>query len=116
MGWKEPPVYDEDRLFRIIDVLKAVAKERDATPARIALAWVLDRPGVSSVVIGARTDEQLNDNLAVVDFKLSAEERARLDKVSLMPLPYPYWHQGMTASDRLSEADLIPIGPHLGSL
>jgi aryl-alcohol dehydrogenase-like predicted oxidoreductase len=115
MGWKEPPVYDEERLLRIVDVLKAIAKEREATPARVALAWVLGRPAVASVVIGARTDEQFRDNLAAADFKLSPDERDRLDKVSLMPLPYPYWHQAMTAGDRLSEADLVPIGPHLGS-
>jgi aryl-alcohol dehydrogenase-like predicted oxidoreductase len=113
MGWKEPPVHDEDRLFRIIDVLKAVAAERNVSPARVALAWLLGRPGVATVIIGGRTEEQFKDNLAVVGFTLSAEERARLDKVSLVPLPYPYWHQLFAATDRLSAADLIPIAPHM---
>jgi aryl-alcohol dehydrogenase-like predicted oxidoreductase len=113
MGWKEPPVHDEDRLFRIIDVLKAVAAERNASPARVALAWTLGRPGVATVIIGGRTEEQFKDNLGVVGFTLSAEERARLDKVSLVPLPYPYWHQLFAATDRLSAADLIPIAPHM---
>jgi diketogulonate reductase-like aldo/keto reductase len=61
---------------------------------------------VSSIVIGARTDEQLADNLAAANLELSADERARLDAVSEPPLLYPYWHQLKTASDRLSAADL----------
>jgi diketogulonate reductase-like aldo/keto reductase len=61
---------------------------------------------VTSVVIGARTDEQLADNLAAARLELAADERARLDEVSRPPLIYPYWHQLKTASDRLSDADL----------
>jgi diketogulonate reductase-like aldo/keto reductase len=69
---------------------------------------------VTSVVIGARKEEQLLDNLAAADLELSADERARLDAISAPPLLYPYWHQGKTASDRLSEADLSLLAPHLG--
>jgi aryl-alcohol dehydrogenase-like predicted oxidoreductase len=66
-----------------------------------------------SVVIGARTDAQLKDNLKAAELVLTAEERARLDTVSVPPLLYPYWHQATTAADRLSPADLSLLGPHL---
>jgi diketogulonate reductase-like aldo/keto reductase len=79
----------------------------------VALAWLLGRPSVTSLVIGARTEEQFADNLAAADLVLTAEERDRLDAVSRLPLLYPYWHQAATASDRLSPADLTLIGPHL---
>ncbi len=111
--WKEPPIYDEPRLYDIVDALVAIGEARNVSPAQVALAWLLGRPGVTSVVIGARTEEQLKQNLGAGDLKLGAEERARLDKVSQRPLAYPYWHQAQTASDRLSPADLSLIGPHL---
>jgi diketogulonate reductase-like aldo/keto reductase len=68
---------------------------------------------VTSLVIGARTAEQLADNLAAAQLKLSDADLERLDKVSQLPLLYPYWHQAKTASDRLSPADLTLLGPHL---
>ncbi|HTV32864.1 MAG TPA: aldo/keto reductase [Methylocella sp.] len=78
-----------------------------------ALAWLIGRPAVSSVIIGARTEAQLQDNLRAADVVLTTEERAWLDAVSAPALPYPYWHQASTASDRLSPADLSLFGPHL---
>jgi diketogulonate reductase-like aldo/keto reductase len=66
---------------------------------------------VSSVIFGARTEEQLVDNLAAADLKLSAAERERLDRVSVMPLIYPYWHQAASASERLSAADESLLAP-----
>ena len=71
------------------------------------------RPGVTSLVIGARTDEQLADNLAAADLVLSSDERAALDQVSAPDLIYPHWHQAQTASDRLSDPDLALLAPHL---
>jgi diketogulonate reductase-like aldo/keto reductase len=68
---------------------------------------------VTSLVIGARTSEQLADNLGAADLRLSDEEMGQLDKVSELPLLYPYWHQAKTARDRLSPADLTLLGPHL---
>jgi hypothetical protein len=68
---------------------------------------------VTSIVIGARTDEQLADNLAAAELRLSEEERRSLDEVSAPPLIYPYWHQAKTASDRLGPADLSLLSPHL---
>jgi hypothetical protein len=70
---------------------------------------------VSSLVIGARTDEQLLDNLAAAGLVLSADERAVLDKVSAPELIYPYWHQLAGARDRLGPADLALLGQHLSS-
>ena len=80
--------------------------------AQVALAWLLGRPTVSSVIVGARTDEQLADNLAAAELSLSDDERARLEQVSRPPLLYPYWHQRKTALDRLSPADLSLIGQY----
>jgi aryl-alcohol dehydrogenase-like predicted oxidoreductase len=113
-GWGEPPVYDEEALYDVVDVKVEIAEARGVSPARIALAWLLGRPGVTSAIVGARTDEQLADNLAAADLELTADERARLDKVSAPPLLYPYWHQARTAKDRLSEADLALLAPHIG--
>ena len=67
-----------------------------------------------SLIIGARTDEQLADNLASAELALSDDEVARLEEVSRPPLIYPHWHQAKTASDRLGPADLALLGPYLG--
>jgi aryl-alcohol dehydrogenase-like predicted oxidoreductase len=91
----------------------AVAAERGASPAQVALAWLLERPAVTSVIVGARTSEQLADNLGAADLSLTAEELARLEQVSRPPLLYPYWHQAKTAADRLGPPDLSLLGPHL---
>jgi aryl-alcohol dehydrogenase-like predicted oxidoreductase len=112
--WNEPPVYDEDKLYDTIEVLVEIADGHGVSAAQVALAWLLGRPAVTSVVIGARTTEQLADNLAAAELTLSEDERARLDEVSAMPLNYPYWHQANTAGDRLSPADLSLLGPHIG--
>jgi aryl-alcohol dehydrogenase-like predicted oxidoreductase len=114
-GWDEPPVRDEGKLYDIVEVLVEVAKDRHASPAQVALAWLLERPAVTSVIIGARTSEQLADNLGAAELSLSAEDLARLEEASRPPLLYPYWHQAKTAADRLSPADLSLLGPHLAS-
>ena len=113
--WKEPPIRDEGRLYDIVDAVVAVAEGRGVPAAQVALAWLLGRPGVTSVIVGARTDEQLEANLGAADLVLSAEDRGRLDAASAVPLAYPYWHQAQTASDRLGPIDLTLIGPHLPS-
>ena len=112
-GWDEPPVRDTDKLYDIVDVLVEIAGERGASAAQVALSWLLGRPGVASVIVGARTDDQLADNLEAAELRLSEEERRRLDEVSAPPLIYPHWHQAKTASDRLGLADLSLLGPHL---
>jgi aryl-alcohol dehydrogenase-like predicted oxidoreductase len=113
--WNEPPVRDQDKLYDTIEVLVGVAEAHGASPAQVALAWLLGRPAVTSLIIGARTDEQLADNLGGAALTLAADERAALDKVSAPELIYPHWHQLNTAADRLSPADLALLGPHLTS-
>jgi aryl-alcohol dehydrogenase-like predicted oxidoreductase len=112
-GWKEPPIADEGKLWDIVDELVAIGEAHGVSAARIALSWSLGRPGVTSVIVGGRTEAQFKDNLACVEVKLTAGERARLDKVSQPTLIYPYWHQAWTANDRLGAADLALLGPYL---
>jgi aryl-alcohol dehydrogenase-like predicted oxidoreductase len=111
--WSEPPVYDEDKLFDIIDALVKIGEQRGVSAARVALAWLLQQPAVTSIIIGGRTKEQFADNLAAAELTLTAEELAALDKVSRPPLAYPYWHQAASAKDRLGAADLSLIGKYL---
>ena len=112
--WDEPPVRDPEALWDIVDALVEIGDARGASPAQVALAWLLGRPGIASVVIGARTDEQLADNLGAAELALGADERARLDALSAPPLLYPFWHQAATAADRLGAGDRALLGPHLG--
>jgi aryl-alcohol dehydrogenase-like predicted oxidoreductase len=111
--WDEPPVYDTDGLYDIVEVLVGLGEQRGVSAAQIALAYILAKPAVTSLVIGARTDEQLADNLAAASLSLTQAELAELDKASAPPLIYPYWHQAKTASDRLSPADLTLLAPYL---
>lgn len=110
--WSEPPVDDEDRLYGIIDTLIAIGDDHGVSAAQVALAYTMSRPGVTSLVIGARTEQQLADNLAAAELTLSAEEVERLEAVSATPLPYPFWHH-LNAADRLSEADLTLLRRHI---
>jgi aryl-alcohol dehydrogenase-like predicted oxidoreductase len=112
-GWTEPPIRDEERLWRIIDVLVSIADARGVSGAQVALAWLLERPAVTSLVIGGRTEAHFKDNLAAADLQLTPEERKRLDEVSAPPVLYPYWHQLAAASDRLGPADMPLLAPHL---
>jgi aryl-alcohol dehydrogenase-like predicted oxidoreductase len=111
--WSEPPVRDQEKLYDTIEVLVEVASAHGASPAQVALAWLLGRPAVTSLIIGARTDEQLADNLGAADLELSADDRAALDKVSAPELIYPHWHQANTARDRLGAPDLALLAQHL---
>lgn len=72
-----PPVYDEDKLWDTVDALIEVAEEHGVSAAQVALAWLLRRPAVTSLIVGARTEEQLRDNLAAINLQLSAEEHQR---------------------------------------
>jgi aryl-alcohol dehydrogenase-like predicted oxidoreductase len=111
--WNEPPVRDRDALYDIVEALVEIGEGHAVSAAQVALAWLRDRPGITSLIIGARTDEQLVDNLAAADLTLSSDERERLEALSRPPLLYPYWHQAKTAADRLGPADLSLLGPHL---
>jgi aryl-alcohol dehydrogenase-like predicted oxidoreductase len=87
-----PPVPD-DHLYNVVDALDEVAKETGKTIPQIAINWLLQRPSVSTVIIGARDEEQLKQNLGAVGWSLTKEQVAKLDRASLTTPPYPYWHQ-----------------------
>jgi hypothetical protein len=77
--------------YRVVDVLQEVAARHDASPARVALSWVLGRPAISSVIIAARKPEQLEDNIGAVDLQLSEDDIRLLDTASDPGVPYPKW-------------------------
>jgi aryl-alcohol dehydrogenase-like predicted oxidoreductase len=104
--WSEPPVRNEEKLYDTVDVIVEIADAHHVSPAQVSLAYLIAKPGVSSVIIGARKDEQLTDNLGAVDVHLTREEIDRLDVVSAPDLIYPHWHQANLVADRFSEADL----------
>lgn len=112
-GFKEPPIRDEERLYDIIEVLVSIGEQHGASAAQIALAWLLRRSAVASVVIGANTEEQLRNNIKSVDVRLTDEDMERLNSVSKLPLLYPYWHQALTASGRLGPVDLALLDQYL---
>jgi len=87
------PQVDDEYLFGVVDALDAVAEETGKTVPQVALNWLLCRPTVASIVIGARTEAQLRDNLGAVGWRLTPEQIARLDAASATRIAYPYWHQ-----------------------
>jgi len=91
-GEKGPPVADE-YLYKVVDALDQVAKETEKSIAQVALNWLLQRPTVSTVIIGARNEEQLRQNLAAAGWSLSPAQMAVLDRASEVKPIYPYWHQ-----------------------
>jgi aryl-alcohol dehydrogenase-like predicted oxidoreductase len=84
---------NEETLFRIVETMDEIAAETGKSHSQIALNWLLQRPTVSSIIFGARNEEQLRDNLAAVEWKLSAEQMKKLDEASAVTPTYPYWHQ-----------------------
>src|SRR5919205_2841949 len=82
-GWDEPPVRNEEQLYDTIEVLVEIAEAHAVSPAQVALAWLRGKPAITSLVVGARTDEQLLDNLRSAELSLSDEQQARLDAVSI---------------------------------
>jgi aryl-alcohol dehydrogenase-like predicted oxidoreductase len=92
--------YDEEKGFDIVDELEKTAREHGATITQAALNYLLRKPGVTSVIIGAKTKEQLGDNLKTTDWEMTPEEVARLDELSKPPRAYPYWMLERTVQDR----------------
>ncbi len=90
-----------DRNFDIVDVVRSVAGELDRSPGQVALAWLAGRPGVATTIIGARTTDQLTDNLAALEVTLTADQRDRLDVASAIELPLPY---NLFAGDMMAQA------------
>jgi aryl-alcohol dehydrogenase-like predicted oxidoreductase len=95
-----PPI-DRDRAFRCVEAMRPIAQGYGVSVARVALAWTLQRPGITSVIVGAKSQEQLADNLAAADLTLSEAEMARLNEVSALPREYPGWMFDRQLADRL---------------
>jgi len=87
------PQVEDEYLYQVVDALEALAQETGRSVPQIALNWLLHRPTVSTLIIGARNEAQLRQNLGAVGWRLAPEQIARLDAASLRPKPYPYWHQ-----------------------
>ncbi len=94
------PPLDDEYVYKVVDALDIVAAEVGKSVPQVALNWLLQRPTVSSVIIGARTEEQLRQNLGAVGWDLTPDQVRTLDAASARPLPYPYWHQAGTVADR----------------
>ena len=92
------PEVEDEYLFKVVDVLDVIAKETGRPVSQVALNWLSQRPTVCNIVIGARTEEQLKQNLGAIGWKLTAEQIARLMR-SAENTPYPYWHQRILFSE-----------------
>lgn len=99
------PQVSEEYLYQVVDALDEVAQETGKTVPQVALNWLLQRPTVSTVIIGARNEEQLRQNLGAVGWNLTAEQVAKLDAASAVPKIYPYWHQA-----GFDERNPFPVG------
>lgn len=100
------PIVNKKRAWDVIDVLRPIAEAHSCSPARIALAWLLSKSVVTSVIVGAKRLSQLEDNIAAIDITLSEEEIRKLDAVSELPPEYPGWMLATQGADRLGPVDL----------
>ena len=98
------PIVDKERTWKILDAMAPIAKAHACSPARISLAWLLTKPVVTSVILGAKRLDQLQDNLAAAELKLTKEEIKQLDEVSTLPPEYPGWMLSTQSADRLDPA------------
>jgi len=92
------PQVNDEYMYKVIDALDEVVEETGKPLPQVALNWLLQRPTVASIIIGARNETQLRQNLAAADWNLTPAQVARLDAASKTPPPYPYWHQKQFAS------------------
>jgi aryl-alcohol dehydrogenase-like predicted oxidoreductase len=104
-NWPEPPIADWEHVYDVVEAIVTVAESRGASPAQVALSYLLATPGVTSVIVGARTEAQLRDTLAAHDLSLDSDERETLDRASATPLPYPMWHLVLNAPERMRPID-----------
>ncbi|QHV98830.1 aldo/keto reductase [Spirosoma endbachense] len=102
-----PPI-DQEKAYDIIEVMQRIGEDHGVSVARIALAWVLAKPGVTSVIIGAKNTAQLIDNIKAADLSLTTEQLEQLDEVSARPKPYPQWMIERQGRDRLAPASFSP--------
>lgn len=105
-----PPV-NQERAYDIIEVMETVAEAHGVSVARVALAWVLAKPGITSVIIGAKNTDQLIDNINAVEISLTSEQLDQLDQVSSIAKPYPQWMIQRQSSDRFGAYNFSPNQP-----
>jgi aryl-alcohol dehydrogenase-like predicted oxidoreductase len=111
-GWKEPWVLDQERLYRVVDTLQEIATARGVTVAQVALAWVKDRPGVGPVVLGARNEPQLREDLAAATLELTTDEHDRIEAIARPAPLYPHWHRAMYAAERAAPPEAEYLRGH----
>ncbi len=99
------PIVDKERTWKILDVMAPIAKAHECSPARVSLAWLLAKPVVTSVIIGAKRHDQLQDNLAAIKLTLTHDELKRLDEVSALVPEYPGWMLPFQGADRMEAVD-----------
>ncbi len=107
--WSVPGLNDEERAYKILDAVQDIARVHGATAAQVSLNYIRQKPGVTSVIIGARNEQQLRDNLGAASWMLSVEEIERLNQVSAVPVPYPYWHQRQYGAERNPPLETRPV-------
>ena len=105
-GWPEPWVQDQERLYQVIDALEEVAINHNASVPQIAYSWVRDRPNVGPIVIAARNEEQLKENIASFDIQLTQEEHDRIESVARPAPIYPHWHRAMSSLEMGSPSEI----------
>jgi aryl-alcohol dehydrogenase-like predicted oxidoreductase len=98
------PIVDKERTWKILDVMAPIAKAHGCSPARISLGWLLTKPVVTSVILGAKRLDQLQDNIAAIDLKLTETEIKQLDEISALPPEYPGWMLTTQSADRSDPA------------
>jgi aryl-alcohol dehydrogenase-like predicted oxidoreductase len=101
------PIVDKERTWKILEVMAPIAQAHRCSPARLSIAWLLTKPVVTSVIIGAKRLEQLQDNLAADELTLAQDERRQLDEVSALPPEYPGWVLPFQGADRLAPVDRL---------
>ena len=115
-GWPEPYVHDTERALDIIETLAAVGDEHGVSVARVCLAWLMRRPGITSLIVGARSEEHLRDNLAATELKLSEGQSARIEAVTRRQPLYPYWHRFTAGIGRFDAAEQPFLDEHRKTL
>lgn len=105
-------MHDRERAYDIIEALIEIAQRHACSPARVCLAWLKDRPGITSVITAGRTFEQLHDNLQAVELALTADDLEQLEQVTRIAPQYPYWHRIAAGMDRIDPAEAPFIELH----
>ncbi len=110
--WVEPYVDDMERAYDIIDLLVEIGEAHGVSAAQVCLAWLKDRPGITSLIVGARTEKHVEDSLAAADLVLTEEETTRIEELTRLRPLYPYWHRFTSGTDRFDPAEIPFLAEH----